>query len=404
VFPCALLVLGWQVWTVVDRAPSTFLLSYWFVTWDHGFLRRGLSGEINQWLFPGDLLVGAQILRWAPAVVSAGCVAVVAVALLRRGTPVTVGLGWLLIVSPFTVKALLVYTRPDQFAIVLLPLVALVWRWWPRRPTLPLLLLGLGFSTLVLIHEGIVLTVAPWLLLLIVHFSRGEGWRTTLGRVAALFSLPALTTVVVLWRGRASPEQIEQLRANAPADVESGSTIFDNLGDSVVTSVRSVLSYGVDNLAAMVLVGLALWAVHLVALYCVPGLWRRPTRRVLLVLAGAVLPALATELLIAIDWQRWFALWLGLGLITYAVVLLAEPAAPPTAPQQWPRRTLAPFVVLCVLLTLVPVSTANNKLPCSVSFLVQEAPQPFQRVVDAVTGRNGSDHHPKCSDDDWQWR
>ena len=56
-----------------------------------------------------------------------------------------------------------------------------------------------------------------------------------------------------------------------------------------------------------------------------------------------MLPALVIELLIAIDWQRWFALWLGHGLLTYAVA------------QAWEKFKDAPWRI-AVQAGLIPVT------------------------------------------------
>lgn len=391
--PFALLLLAWQVWTVVGRKPSSFLVSYWFVNWDHGFVRRGLLGEINQFFFADDLLRGAHVLTWVSGAVAAAAVAVVAIALLRANTGFTIALGWLLLVSPYTVKGLLNFARPDQLPIPLVVLVAVIWWLRPRAPTRWLFLLGLAFAVLLLGHEGIVLTVAPWILLLIVHFSAAEGAMVLVGRVAAFFAAPAVATWLVVDRGAATPEQVRLLGADAKGAMPGGENMISYLADTTADSVAVVVDFGVVNLASMAGVGLVLWLVHLVALGCPPGRPGRLPRADLVVLLGAVLPAFVVQLALAKDWQRWFSLWPTMGLLCLGLCLVvsrsrgaATSAAAASVGAPWRPGRLVVFVLLAALLFPLPRTAANNRPPCIWTALVSDAPLPYRHLADVVTG------------------
>lgn len=392
--PFAVLLVAWQVWTVVGRQPSPFLLSYWFVTWDHGFVRRGLLGEINQLFFGDDLLRGAHVLTWVSGAVAAATVVVVAIALLRLNTPFAIGLGWLLLVSPYTVKGLLNFARPDQLPIPLLVLVAAVWWLRPRSPVLPLFVLGLLFSVLILAHEGVVLTVAPWILLLIVHFSRYARGTVLATRLAAFFTVPALATWLVIDRGAATAKQVQLLAADADGVLPRGEDMIDYMADSTADSAALVADFGAVNLAWMAAVGLVLWAVHLAALGCLPGRPRRLPRADGAVLLTVVLPAFLVQLALAKDWQRWFSLWPTMGLLCLGSCLLVPrhrpatavgPDAPPAAP--WHPRSAVAFVLLAALLFPLPRTAANNRPPCTWTAQVKDIPMPYRHVADVVAGR-----------------
>lgn len=403
--PLALAVVAWQLFAA-DRKPSTFLVSYWYVTWDHGFIRRGLLGEVNQFFFGEAVLEGATFLSRVVAGLSVAVLVLVALLLLRRGTPLAVGLGWLLVVSPFTVRGLWNFARPDQLGVPFLLLVALVW-WLPvRRKVIPLAVLGLGFAVAVLAHEAIVLMYAPWILVLIVHFSAGARWQVLVARAAAFFAVPAVFTLAVLTRGRATDKQVKLLKADAEPTLPKGNDMLNYIGDTSKDSVAMVLRFGTANMLAMIGMGLALWALHLLILRLVPGTRFVPPRPVAVVLIGAVLPAFGLQSVLAIDWQRWFALWMAMGLLSYGIAVLGSRWGPtsgrdiqPAAePDRWPRHVLVAFVACCVLLTLIPISTANNKLPCSWDYLVRETPYPFQRVADLATGEDHQYRIIKCKD------
>jgi len=406
--PLAVLALVWQVWSVADRKPSTFLVSYWYVTWDHGFVRRGLLGEINQLFFGDDLLNGALLLSRIVAGLSAATVAVVVFLLFRRGTALAVGVGWVLLISPFTIKGLINFARPDQLAVPMMLLIGLVWWRRPQRPVVPLFLLGLGFAVVVLAHEAVVLMYAPWILLLIVHFSRHARWPVLVGRVAAFFAVPALFTLAVLDRGAATKKQVKLFKEDAEPTLPKGNNMLNYIGDSTSDSMEMVLRFGVDNMIGMIVVGLALWLLHLLAMRLVPGMPLLPSRPVTLVLVGVVLPAFAVQSILAIDWQRWFALWMGMAVLTYGIVLIASPrpsrwGPPPQVTGEdarWSTTRIIGLVCCCVLLTLVPISSANNKLPCSWDYLIRETPFPFQRVGDLVTGDEHTYKVIKCKDKD----
>lgn len=336
----------WQLAQGWRSGASEFEKSYWLVTYEHGFVRRGLGGELLR-LLPGqttpELVLGAAL---GTSILSALAVLGVIVALARRGTRPALWLALLLAASPFTLEAALNKHRPDQLGLVVLAMMAL-WggRRWAQITSAVLL------ATLVFVHEGTLVSYGLFILPLVVREGRWAEWRNA----AAFFAPAGVATGIVLVWGRASPAQVDALLRD-PATVallqrptDTDYSVLPYLGDSLRDSFAVVAAFPVEKAVLMVL-----WAVLLAAVHAgwlswsrvsVPGTWL------------AWLPALAGFAFVhvtAVDWQRWTSAAFT-GLLIVAAALLPARAAEPT-----PRRPVVVWAWIAVAAYLATRPAAGS--------------------------------------------
>lgn len=344
-----LALLVWQLLQGWRPGASQFELSYWLVTYEHGFVRRGLGGELLR-LVPGpvssELVHGAAL---AVSVLSALALVAVIITLLWRGDPPALWLALLLAASPFTVEVALNKHRPDQLGLVVLAALALAggYRWVQLAASL---LLGV----FVLVHEGALVSYGLFALPLLVRKSDVRVWT----RAAAFYVPSALATGLVLLRGRATPAQVDAL-LQAPAatailerPTDTDYSVLPYLGDSMRDSVAVVASFPVEKAVLMVLWGALLAAAH--------AAW---IQRADITASGpwiAWLPALAAFAflhLTAVDWQRWMAAAFTSLLVVAAALL---PHAPDT--DAGPGRP-APIRVRIVWLGIAVAAYLASRTP-----------------------------------------
>ncbi|MGO8869930.1 MAG: hypothetical protein ACLQPH_00745 [Acidimicrobiales bacterium] len=328
-------------------ANSPFTQSYFLITYHHGFVRRGLLGEVLR-LAVGvptrtEVDLVADVLSWACVIVLVALVEV----LVRRRTPGSYAMALLVAASPFTIDHLLVDHRPDLFAIVVLAgLGAVLVR--ATRFVVPWIFgIGLAFTAMVLVHEDVLLIQIPWAIALVVlatlgrdgvlFGANGPGPGPELARrLGALLVAPVLATAVVLAYGLPSTHTVAELRADVAAFHLGPGTMFTYLPDSLGASVRLVASIPLGTKAHTLLLGgvLLLLQVGWVAAWVRPGIYapfaRRGNRGLGACVAGVILIATGALFATGVDWLRWFAdcgaAWLVVQAFT---VLLLDPR--PTA-------------------------------------------------------------------------
>ncbi|QGF23868.1 hypothetical protein [Raineyella fluvialis] len=153
-------VVAYQVLAQMRFRPDEMQVSYWLVTYDYGFVRRGLGGEIIQLLSGRADRVPTwltYLAPWSAALLPAIALYLVIAALVRHGTRSSVALAMLLACSPWTFDALIAYGRPDQFGLVWLITVGAVLlptRGRPPALVAVLTVLGLAGGVLTLVHEA----------------------------------------------------------------------------------------------------------------------------------------------------------------------------------------------------------------------------------------------------------
>lgn len=338
----ALLVV--QVVQAVDarRYLSPYMQSYWVVTYRHGFVRRGLTGEIIRPLGAASSSAVANA-AWLVAAVTVVAVIVLMELLFRRRTPAACALGVLLACSPFVIDYAVYQRRPDLLGIPLLVLFGIGLLYARRRVAAVGLCLAFGVLTalVVLVHEAIALYALPWALVMIcvVTSTRAEP-RTASRRPLALiaaFAVPALIALMVvgLW-GRASTTQVTRLGRDA-SFLERGTRpdgtprvlAFDFLHDTPSAALDRVRAIPGDTKLGILTLGAILVALQGAWVWW----WARPRLKDGLVRSGPVLSALCiisvvggAVLLFAtgVDWLRWVALVGSAWLVTCAVSILAR--------------------------------------------------------------------------------
>lgn len=311
-----LIACVWQLAQGWRPSASEFEKSYWLVSYEHGFVRRGLGGEILRQL-PGPvtphLVLGAAVLV---SVSSALVLLCVIAALVRRGDRSSLWLALLLAVSPLTLEAAINKHRADQLGLVVLVMLALAGgrRW--GQVTAALLL-----AFLVLVHEGALVSYGLFALPLLVRQGRWPQWRR-----AALFFVPsAVATGVVLLHGRATAAQVDAFLSSPttaavlqhPRDTDY--SVLPYLGDTLRDSFAVVAAFPNEKAVLM-----ALWAAVLGAVHAGWLEWGRVRA------AGPLLPWVPALLgfgflhLTAVDWQRWTSAATTSVLVVAAGVLLSR--------------------------------------------------------------------------------
>ncbi len=126
----AAVLVGFQVVQgLSDPIPTgnrLFTESYYLVTYNHGFIRRGLLGEVIHLVVGVPSRGQVDVVADLVVVLAIGAVLVLMELLIRRATPDSWAMALLLAASPFTIDFFLVDRRPDLLALVLLVALGLV--------------------------------------------------------------------------------------------------------------------------------------------------------------------------------------------------------------------------------------------------------------------------------------
>jgi hypothetical protein len=327
----------------VSISGQSFTQSYYLVTYNHGFVRRGLAGELFHLLFGVPTRNQVDIAVDLVTVLVVGSVVVLVELLVRRGTTGSFSMAILLAASPFTIDFFIVDLRPDLLAVVVLVALGIVLTRVTHAMLPWIAVIGLAFGALVLVHEDVVLIQIPWAIVLVTLATLGgEGvlvgrsgsvvTRQLAERLAALLAPSVIATFAVLAFGLPNAHKVAVLRHDVASFPLRGGTLFTYLPDSVHTSIRLVESIPTSVKAHTVFLGgtLVVLQIAWVLLWVKPRLtavFTRPGNRALGLGLGVVL-SIATVVLFAtgIDWLRWFAdcgsAWL---IVQSFSVLLLEP-------------------------------------------------------------------------------
>jgi hypothetical protein len=301
-----------------------FTESYYLVTYNHGFIRRGLLGEGMHLVFGLPTRSEVDVTADVVVALAIGAVLLTMELLIRRASPRSCAMALLLAASPFTIDFFLVDRRPDLLALALLVALGLVLT-RPARAVLPgLIAIGIGFGAMVLVHEDVILVEVPWAIVLVVMATVQQDGspgadRNRVGRASVRLRLgvllgpPVLATLTVLAYGLPSSKQVAELRADVSSLHFTGNTVFTYLPESIGTSMRLVGSIPTSAKAWTLLLGLVLIALQLAwtVAWVRPGFGNvlaRSGHQLIGVLMVATI-VIATVILFAtgFDWVRWFA-------------------------------------------------------------------------------------------------
>lgn len=356
---CLVLIL--QIAQSFNLYASPAQKSYWLISYRHGFVRRGLAGEIirgipvssTSWL----LHAAALTVALAPAAL----LGVLVVRLLRRGDSRSLAMALLLAASPFTFESLLHYKRPDQLGLVCLLLVGFVITSarFSARSYWTIGLLGAILAIIVLIHEGAALIYGAFIVPLIVCIPSRIPLSKRWAAAAAFFAAPTISLLAVLLWGRISPSVLAeilhdpQLTGVLPDAADVRRSVIPFLADSIGDGFSRVVQLGPVVLTCMACFGLALiavqvWALRLAGVLTVTAWrsWPKPAAWLWawLVPAGGAVATFLT----GIDWIRWFAEVGCSLLVLWTFALLSRPA-----PSEVPVSRLAIIAFWVVSIYLV---------------------------------------------------
>ena len=112
-------LLAIQIGQTALLLPTDFVKSYWLVNYDHGFVRRGLAGELTELIPAAGIELKVTISAAAVAAIAVAMVICLIETLLCRRTTASAALALLIAASPFVVDQMLFHRRPDQIGLVL---------------------------------------------------------------------------------------------------------------------------------------------------------------------------------------------------------------------------------------------------------------------------------------------
>jgi hypothetical protein len=358
---------------VADAIPFgnvRFTESYYLVTYNHGFVRRGLLGECLRLLF--GVPTRSEVDGTADLVVAlaVGAVLVTCELLIRRRTSSSFAMAILLAASPFAIDFFIVDRRPDLLGFVLLVALGIALVGVRGALLLWLLAFGIAFAAMVLVHEDVILIQVPWAMVLVAVATLGggmssEGQSPTAARVltvrlVTLVAPSVLAIIAVLTYGLPTDQKVIELEQDVSNFHLSGNTVFTYLPESIHDAMHLVGAIPLDGKVNTLVLGFVLVALQLVWLtaWVQPHLGRVFTesgRRALGVGLGAVVAA-ATVVLFGtgFDWVRWFAdcgaSWLVVQ--AFATLLAAPRQGNPPLPARVHLSHWLP--ALAVYLALVP--------------------------------------------------
>jgi hypothetical protein len=294
---------------------SEYGRSLWYVTYQQGFVRRGLAGEALAAVVGHVPSLGTvDFTQNAVALVMLGAMTWFVVLLCRLGTVAGYAAAALIVVAPCCFDMVGGQRRPDLFGYAILVVVG-AWA-ATRRPHATSL--GLVAGTLLgvsaFVSEASPLVLGPWLVLIVLAVARVQSRSRVERRLALACTIaPSFVAFVVLSAsGRASPEMVVALENSTPTQARGHGSVFAYLTDTVATSFERVV-HGPGNPMLSVLVGLAFGSV---LLFCARGCapyalawfrWIMPTRAARTAWLLSTVAAATVLFALGFDWLRWIA-------------------------------------------------------------------------------------------------
>ncbi len=373
------------LWFAIKVVPlDVYWMSYYAADYTHGFVRRGLAGELVH-LVPGHFFTAMLGLRWlSTAIYVCGLATVAGVVLVgRHRSERRLMVAMVIPLLPFGVSFAAFSARPDLFGGAALALfssalaltrsrgVAIGW----------CVAYGAAIAVLTLVHEAIGLQFALGAVLAIIVLGGALETSQRLGMLVAV-TPGVLVTGVVAAFGR--HHMASQLCAAVPhhlmpnpfatvtspetlmrfvVDGQSGQTdyhdwvcrnVMPHYDHGVVDAVRTVGDIGTLGLTVSLMFGAAALAV---TLWGLSGLSGVPLRAFVETLQGQTAWVTAGLLLIVpvfltgYDWTRW----LTIVAFDVAIVFILFAARRPEIERQPTPKTLRLFILLVIAFALIPV-------------------------------------------------
>lgn len=313
------------------RAPVSYALGYWLLSYDHGFLKRGLVGTLTAPLLAWKTAnEGRFALQTVATVVTLGVVAAVVASvrpLLQADVPTPTRWALRASIAALATSAWVVFAGHTNgfldrwLELTTLTAVALVGSRW--RGLVPLLaVIGVAIHEMFLVYGLPVITLA-----VVIHAAPGGLRRVA--RHLAVLGAPVLAVSALLALAPPAPEAVAALRD----DIAATGVIDDGASDNAVF----YLTHDVAENASLQRTGLwdrvrradlaivAAPPVALFLLWAVVGLWSS-ARRLIGLLPLAFTPLLLH--LVAWDTPRFTILVVFQAFVAWLAVSRATPLPP----------------------------------------------------------------------------
>ncbi|MCV7408418.1 hypothetical protein AWC05_05180 [Mycobacterium florentinum] len=375
------------LWFAIDIVQlDVYWMSYYTATYAHGFVRRGLAGELVG-LFPGHYFAVSLSLRWlSTTVYLCGLATVAAVVLVRRRSERSLMVAMLIPLLPFGVPFAAYSARPDLFGAAALAQFASALMFARSRAVAIscCLAYGAAAAALTLVHEAVGLLFAFGAVLAVIVLGGALGASQSLGAFLAV-TPGAVTAAAVAAFGRhglasrlcsevphhpmpnvfgtvTSPPALLRyvLSGRPPPQSDYHDWVCRNVmptyDDGIVDAIRSVGHIGVAGLTA----SLAFGAVGLVAtMWGLSEVSGVPLRAFAEAVRGRTTWVLTALLLFVpifltgYDWTRW------LTTVSFdmGVVFILFAARRPEIEQEPTPKSLRVFTFLVVGLGLVVIGS-----------------------------------------------
>lgn len=352
-----------------QRRITPYKASYWLVTYEYGFSRRGLAGEVLRWVAgTAPSIVTIELVQYALTATLVALLWVLVRAAWRRNEPSLDLAAIALCCSPFVFDFVVFQRRPDQFGYIAVILTGyMLWK-LPERRTPVALVGGVLLGVAVAISDSAFLGCVGWAVLIML-LAPGENLRhlRTWVRVA-LLSLPAgAVAIASATAGRLDAAHVQSLAATANRYGWSDVVVFPYLSDNLRDSVNRVGDMPRTMMLGSMIVGVVLLALQG---WLMTGLNRPALRRSAPRAAGttmavaACIIGLVGLLALGIDWFRWISGFGLMGSVAVTFGLLMRAPEPRTSMADAPS-----IGVTTVALYLAAVAAFPNMISMSEGLL-----------------------------------
>ena len=351
-----------QAITAAAVSTSGFIESYWLIDYQHGFVRRGLGGELLRIATggqPSGTAITAMVVT--TAVVSAGCALILIELLIRRFTKATVLMALLLAASPFLIDQMVLHRRPDQFGLLALFAVGVVCA-YRRHLAINLAAVGFMLAALTLVHEGALLFYGVFCVPLILAALPEINLVRRLALVAVTVGPALVVALFVLAFGRLQQDAITSMEAYATTRLGDQPTVLSYMDDSVGTSIQIVAQFGPVRQILMLIIGAALVAAHWLWIrHWIGTRWMRlggvPRAVWWTAALGVAVPVVFT-FGTGVDWMRWFGVFGSSALMVVGFLVLIDAMSTVSSRSGTVTLTVGQVAAAMYLTLLVPMRHA----------------------------------------------
>ena len=321
----AVLVLFQLIQGLIDSpgiANSPFTRSYYLITYNHGFVRRGLIGEGFRLIVGVPTVSEVDGVADLVAILAIGGVLFLIELLIRRGSPESCSMAILLAASPFIVDYIVVDRRPDLLAIPVLVALGFILMVKTRGLIVWLGGIGLVFGALALVHEDVLMIELPWAIVLVTVATLGQGGdvagrggsspvKILVERLAALVVPSAIAAVALVAYGLPNAEKVAKLRADVSGFPLHGGTMFEYLPDTLrksidrVGSIPQSVTLHTIALCLLLLMPQVAWVVFWGRSGLTTIFTRQGHRAIGLALGAVVVIPMFALFATGVDWLRW---------------------------------------------------------------------------------------------------